>query len=320
MADPSKGNHHNSHGHGPGHTHGHDAAAAGRLKFALILLSITLVAEVAGGLLSHSLALLADAGHVFMDLFAITVSLVAARLAQLPATSTKTYGWHRAEILAALINGALLVILSLFLFYEAWDRLRNPEAILSTPMLIVAAVGLVVNIVIALRLHGHRGRDLNLRSAYLHVLGDALASLGVIAAAIIIALTGWYRIDAIISIGIGLLIFAGAARLLFKAGHVLLEGVPSRISLEAVAKAVGELEGVKSVHDLHIWSVCSHIVSLSCHIHLEPKTPEYHDRMVRTVADMLWRRFSILHPTIQVDYETCGDEIVTQDMEHPKGA
>ena len=315
-----KDNHsnHEHHDHGEHDHDDHDSkgSPAGRLKFAIALLSITLVAEIAGGILTHSLALLADAGHLFLDLFALTLSLIATRLALLPATSTKTYGWHRAEIFAALINGSLLLAMSLILFYEAWHRFQAPAEILAKPMLIVALVGLAVNIIIAFRLHGHHHGDLNLTSAYLHVLGDAGASLGVVIAAVVIALTGWTKVDSLISAGIGVLILVGSARLIFNAGHIFLESVPKGLSLEAVAKAIEEVEGVNSVHDVHIWAMCSHIINLSCHVNIAHKGPQFHDRIVRSVTEMLRRRFCIIHPTIQVDYESCSDEIVSQDMNH----
>ena len=300
------------------HEHDHDSQEEPirRLRFALILLTVTVVAEVIGGILTHSLALLADAGHVFMDLFAMGISLLAARLARQPATAVRTYGWHRAEILAALINGVLLTGLALSLFMGAAKRIQEPREILSGPMLIVAVIGLAVNVVIALKLHGHHAGDLNVRSAYLHVLGDTGASVGVIAAGVVISFTQWYVVDGIVSIGIGLLILVGGLRLIGKAGHILLEGVPGTISLDAVAEAIRNVEGVNSVHDVHIWSVCSHIVSLSCHINIDPKTPEHHDGVIRRVTEMLWENFCIMHPTIQVEYRICGNDIVSQDMKH----
>jgi len=306
---------HSNHDHDHDH-HGDHGSSAGRLKFAIALLSLTFIAEVAGGFLTRSLALLADAGHLFLDLFALTLSLVATRLALLPATSTKTYGWHRAEIFAALINGALLLGMSLLLFREAWHRFHAPAEILAEPMLIVALIGLAVNIIIALRLHGHHEGDLNLTSAYFHVLGDTGASLGVVVAAAVIALTGWTAIDSLISAGIGVLILIGSVRLIFNAGHIFLESVPKGLSLEAVANAIEEVDGVNSVHDVHIWAVCSHIINLSCHVNIDPKGPQFHDQIVRSITEMLQRRFCIIHPTIQVDYESCSDEVVTQDMNH----
>jgi len=309
---------HQGHAHEP-HDHDHGPTAAGQLTFAITLLSLTFVAEVIGGIWTGSLALLADAGHVFMDLFALTLSLVAARLARLPANNTQTYGWHRAEILAALINGTMLIVLSIALYREAWERFQEPSEILTKPMFVVAVIGLIVNIVIAYRLHGHHGSDLNLKSAYLHVLGDTGASVGVVVAAVIISFTGWSWVDPMISAVIGLLILFGAVRLLFNAGHILLESVPKGISLKAVGAAIEEVEGVTKVHDVHIWAVCSHIVNLSCHINIEPRTPAFHDRVVKAISEMLWKRFCIMHPTIQVEYEACSEELVCQDMEHPAG-
>lgn len=286
------------------------------LAFSIALLSITLLAEFIGGLLTGSLALLADAGHVFMDLFALSISLGAALLAKRPPTSTRTYGWHRAEILAAMLNGLLLVVLSLALFREAWNRIHHPSEILAIPMLLVAVVGLGVNIVIALRLHRPHAKDLNLRSAYLHVLGDAGASVGVVLGAIVIHVTGWYMVDSLISTLIGIVILVGAVRLIAQAGHALLEAVPSRLSLHTVADAIRNTEGVKDVHDMHIWAVCSHIVSLSCHVAIDWKGPEDHDRMIRSVSEMLWEKFQIVHSTIQIDYGGCSGPIVGEDMRH----
>lgn len=294
--------------------HGHRATRA--LTFSMALLSFTLVAELIGGWLTGSLALLADAGHVFMDLFALGVSLGAALLARRPPTSTRTFGWHRAEILAAMLNGLLLAALALGLLHAAWERMQHPKAVLAIPMLVVAVMGLAVNIVIAFRLHRPHETDLNLRSAYLHVLGDAGASIGVIIAAVIIHTTGWYMIDPLMSTAICVVILIGAVRLLIQAGHILLEGVPSRLSLQAVAEAIQAVEGVKDVHDVHIWTVCSHIVSLSCHMTIDWNSPEDHDRMTRVVSELLWKKFQIMHSTIQVDYRSCGSPLISTDMEH----
>ena len=299
------------------HEHGVDEHVPAQLRFAIVLLAITLVAEVVGGILSHSLALLADAGHVFMDLFALGMSLAAVTLARQPATTTRTFGWHRVEVLAALLNGLLLIGLALGLLHEAWLRCRAPAAVLSVPMLVVAAIGLVVNVVIAVRLHAHHHDDLNMKSAYLHVVGDTLASVGVVAAALVIMSTGWTVVDPIVSVAINVLILGGAVRVILKSGHILLEGVPDKLSLPVVADAIRTTKGVTNVHDLHIWTVCSHIVSLSCHIGIDSQTPADHDRLIREVREMLQTKFGILHTTIQVDYEQCGTGVVTQDMRHP---
>ncbi len=304
------------------HSHGsfgecdHGASSTKALKFAIGLLAITLIAEVAGGLYAGSLSLLADAGHVFMDLFAMIISLVAVMLSARPASSKRTYGWHRAEILAAMTNGFLLVGLAIGLFHEAIGRLHSDSPVLAIPMLVVAVLGLIVNIVIAFKLHAHHDESLNVKSAYLHVLGDAGASVGVVVAAVIIHFTGWYKADLIITVVIGIIILIGAIRLILRAGHILLESVPEGMSLITVAKAISEIEDVNNVHDVHIWTVCSHITSLSCHINIDWQTAEDHDRIVRAVSEMLWKKFTIMHSTIQVDYKNCSDEIVGQDMKH----
>ena len=303
--------HHHHNGH-----EGHEVHPVEALRFSIMLLAGTLVIEVAGGLLAGSLALLADAGHVFMDLFALTISLGAVLLARRPPTAMRTYGWHRAEILAALINGLLLTGLAFVLFREAWLRIQEPRQVLAMPMLAVAVLGLGINILVAFRLHGSHTPDLNIHSAYLHVLGDTLASAGVVIAAIVIRLTGWYIIDPLMSIVIAVLIVAGALRLMMRAGHVLLESVPFGMSLHSVAEAIRKVEGVNDVHDIHIWTVCSHIISLSCHVNIDWKSAEDHDRVVKAIADMLHRKFCIVHSTIQVDYKNCGNSVVTDDMKH----
>jgi len=287
------------------------------LKLAVGLLSVILVAEVLGAYISHSLALLADAGHVLMDLFSLIISLGAARLATLPATSKRTYGWHRAEILAALINGILLTALAFGLFREAWVRLLHPREVLAMPMLVIAAIGLAANLWIAVRLHG-ASHDLNVRSAYLHVLGDTGASIGVIGGALVIEFTGWNAVDSWLSAMIGVVILIGAVRLILRASHILLEGVPSRLSHEAVSAAIREIDEVEDVHDVHIWTLCSHIINLTCHIKIAWRSPEHHDNVVRHVRDMLWQRFSILHSTIQVDYVACDESVIGKDMVHPE--
>lgn len=299
------------------HNHGHSDSVSGSLIFAISLLSITLVIEVAGGVISRSLALLADAGHLFMDLFAMSISLTASILARRPPTHRRTFGWHRAEVLAAILNGILLIALSAGLVHEAIRRFQHPTEVLALPMLMVAVIGLITNLVIAFKLHGAHGRDLNVRGAYLHVLGDTGASLGVIVAATIIKFTGWEFVDPAVSLLIAAIILIGAFRLIFNASHILLEGVPGHISVKAVADTLKELENVNGVHDIHIWSVCSHILSLSCHVTADWQSPQDHDALVAKVTDTLWHEFGIMHATIQTDYEHCGDKLVAEDMQHP---
>ncbi len=302
--------------HNHAHNHGQDSVSRS-LIFAICLLSITLVIEVIGGIMSGSLALLADAGHLFMDLFAMIISLSASMLARRPPTDRRTFGWHRVEVLAAITNGLLLGILSLGLVREAVLRFHEPEEVLALPMLAVALIGLVTNVIIAFRLHGSRSRDLNVRGAYLHVLGDTAASIGVIAAAVVIKLTGWSFMDPLVSLFIASIIMVGAIRLILSASHILLEAVPRHISVKAVADAITELDKVNGVHDVHIWTVCSHILSLSCHVTADWQSPEEHDKLVTAITDKLWHDFGIMHATIQTDYEHCGGKLVGEDMHHP---
>jgi len=226
------------------HDHDHHHEIMGRrFVIALGITSLILVAEVVGGILSNSLALLSDAGHVFLDAFALALSYVALRIAELPADENHTFGFHRAKVLAALANSLLLFAMVFFIAREAWERWLNPRAVNSGLMLGVAAVGLVANLLVARVLHAHDKDDLNTRSAFWHVLGDALASVGVIAGAILIALTGWYVVDPILSVLISLLILGGAWRIFRESVHILVEGSPAGISARAVAAAMERRKG-----------------------------------------------------------------------------
>ena len=209
----------------------------------MALTALILVAEVGGGLWTGSLALLSDAAHVFLDVFALGMSYVALRLAALPPDDRHTYGFHRMQVLAALFSGATLLLVAFEIFREAWDRFHHPAPVLVGPMLVVAIVGLVVNLVVALVLREHDHHDLNVRSAFLHVVGDALASVGVIAAGIIILLTGWTLADPLVSVLIGLIILLGSGRVLREAVHILAEGMPEGIKASTVAEAMGGVPG-----------------------------------------------------------------------------
>lgn len=287
-----------------------------RLRFGILVIGMVLILEVVGGLLTHSLALLADAAHVFMDVFALALSLGAVALARRPATETRTYGWHRTEIFAALFNSLALLLVSLLIFREAYHRLMLPQQVLAGPMVGVATVGLGANALVAWRMHDPQSHDLNLRSAYLHVLGDLGASIAVVCGGLIMLLTNWHIVDPLLSIGIGLLIVVAAIRLLLETGHILLEGVPRDINLNEVAETVQAMPGVNGVHDLHIWTVCSHIYSLSCHVEVLPEQRPQADRLVADINALLKDKFRITHSTIQIDCPACAQERVTQDLAH----
>lgn len=293
-----------------------DASLNRGFCLAIGLTAVTLFAEIAGGIWTNSLALLSDAAHVFMDLFALVLSLLAIRLARFPATDRRTYGWHRAEILASLINGLTLLLIAAGILTEAWDRLLQPQAIKSREMFIIASVGLVTNLLAAARLHRHAHDDLNVRSAFLHVLGDAVASLGVIIGGIVIYYTGWLVLDAAISALIVLIIGFGALRLLREAGHILLEGVPKHLDLNQVLARMLATEGVKDVHHLHVWSICSHITALSAHIDVDPEYRGRQGEIVGTLEQLLAHDFHITHTTLQADCATCLAGPVIQQLRH----
>lgn len=283
---------------------------------AIALTAVTLVAEVIGGFWTNSLALLSDAAHVFMDLFALVLSLAAIRLARFPATDRRTYGWHRAEIIASLINGSTLLLIALGILHEAWGRLLHPEAVKSKEMFIIASIGLVMNLIVASRLHQHAHDDLNIRSAFLHVVGDAIASVGVIVGGILMLYTQWYVLDALISIGIVLVIGFGAVRILREALHILLEGVPKHIDIEQVVAKMRAVEGVNDVHHLHVWSICSHISALSAHIDIDPEFRLRQGEIVGEIERMLDHDFHITHSTLQGECSRCLTGPVIEQLQH----
>lgn len=293
-----------------------DSAISRRLMFAIILTAITLVAEIIGGIWSNSLALLSDAGHVFLDLFALMLSLGAIKLAAKPPTDIHSYGLHRAEVLASLVNGLTVFIMAVGILYEGSKRFVSPEEVKTTPMLVIAVLGLVANLLAAKGLHGHSHDDLNVRSAFLHVLGDAAASVGVIAGAVLMRYTGWYQADPIISIAIGLLILVGAGRVLREATHILMEGVPRGMSVDQVAAQIRGIEGVLDVHHLNIWSVCSHIFALSAHVEIDPAYDGLRTQLLHTIEHELQHSFHITHTTIQFDCSTCNGGPLIKDLAH----
>lgn len=293
-----------------------DQAISRRLIFAIFLTAITLVAEVVGGIWSNSLALLSDAGHVFLDLFALLLSLGAIKLAAQPPGERHSFGLHRAEVLASLVNGLTVLLMAAGILYEGSKRLISPEEVKTIPMLIVAVLGLIANLLAARGLHGHAHHDLNVRSAFLHVLGDAAASVGVIAGAILMRYTGWYQADPLISIAIGLLILAGAFRLMREAVHILMEGVPRGLSVERVAERIRSVEGVVDVHHLNLWAVCSHIIALSVHVEVDPEYDGQRSQLMHAIEHGLRHSFHITHTTIQLDCSACNGGPLIKELGH----
>lgn len=298
------------HGRGEAYNHEHGSDATGRrrgaerrgLRMTLVLTALILIAEVVGGYLSNSLALLADAGHMLTDVLALALAYAALGFATRPPTARKTYGWYRLEVLAALVNGVTLVVMSLFIFWEAYERMLEPPEVATGTMLAVAAVGLVANAFGLFFLHGHGG-SLNMRGAYLHVLGDLLSSVAVVAGGVFMAFTGIYLVDPLLSVLIGVVIIFSAYRLLRESVDVLLEAIPRGMELEEVGNAIARVEGVIGVHDLHIWSLTSGLHALSCHVEVRTATLAQSDALLGRINDLLRTRFSITHTTIQMESE-----------------
>ena len=298
-----------------------DTQITGKFKIAIALTAVTLAAEVAGGLWTNSLALLSDAAHVFLDLFALILSMTAVKLSTLPASDRHTFGFHRSEVFASFINGLTVFLMALGILYEAWGRFASPQEVKSLQMLVIAVIGLAMNLLAAKALHGHSHDDLNVKSAFLHVVGDAAASVGVIAGGVIMYYTGWYQLDALISVGIGLLILAGAGRVLRDSVHILMEGTPRGLELTEVAAAITDVEGVREVHHLNIWTVCSHILSLSVHVNIDTGNEDRRVAILHTIEHLLAERFHISHTTIQMECADCQDTSIIKEFNHkPRAA
>jgi cobalt-zinc-cadmium efflux system protein len=275
------------------------AKALRRLKLALGLTFVYMLAEAAGGWISNSLALIADAGHMLTDVAALSLTLFAFWFAARPATSKKTYGYYRLEILAAFVNGIALVLISIGILIEAFGRLYTEPEVDGPTLTAIAAGGLIVNIIAAYLLHGDHQHDINIRGAWLHVMGDMLGSVAAIIAGVSIMALGWTWADAVGSALISLIIIYGAWRLILDSVNVLLEGTPPHIDLAAVEEAMTETDGVDGVHDLHVWTISSGIVALSAHISHD-KSVQHYD-LLATVRGKLHDRFGIDHLTIQME-------------------
>jgi cobalt-zinc-cadmium efflux system protein len=293
-----------------------DTRISTKLKIAIALTAITLAAEVAGGLWTNSLALLSDAAHVFLDLFALVLSLAAVQLAGLPTSERHTFGFHRSEVFASFINGLTVFLMGAGILYEAWGRFATPEPVKSGPMLLIAAIGLVMNLLAARTLHSHSHDDLNVKSAFLHVVGDAAASVGVIIGGIVMYYTGWYLLDALLSAAIGLLILTGAGRLMRDATHILMEGSPRGMDLAEVAAAIRDVEGVRDLHHMNVWSVCSHITALSVHVEVATGYEDRRGGLLHRIEHALEHRFHITHTTIQLECSDCNGGPLIKPLQH----
>jgi cobalt-zinc-cadmium efflux system protein len=277
------------------------------LKLALALTCAVLVIELAGGLASHSLALLSDAGHVLTDVFALGLAWFAVAQSNRPADARRSYGYHRVSILAALLNAATLIVIVMAIGYEAVQRLANPQPVQGGIVIVTALVGIAINLFVAFGLR-REAHSLNIRSALMHVVGDLAASVGVVSAGIVILLTGWLYIDSILSLGIAVLIAFGAWGIVRETVNLLMEGTPAEIDLAAVTKEITGTKLVTSMHDLHVWALSSDEVALSCHVVVGDGPLADVEHVVRDLEGRLCTKFAIGHTTIQVEScHPCGE-------------
>ena len=290
------------------HEHNHQHRLQRKFRFAILLTTFVLGIEIVGGILSNSLALLSDAAHVFSDSLSLIMSWLAIYLSTRPATSSRTYGYHRTEVFAAFINGVSLIAISGWIFYEAVHRFMEPEPVKSKEMLVVAIIGFIANMAIVWLFHGEGHKSLNVRSAVLHVIGDALASVGVIVGGAVMYWTGWFVVDPILSCGIGIVILIGAFRVTKEAVHILLEASPKHADAHKVAACINAIGSVKDVHDMHIWSLCSNYLALSTHVSIVEDASRSSHELRQEINDKLQTQFSIFHTTIQIEQVGCPHE------------
>src|SRR6266404_8194935 len=288
------------------HTHHHGSSSTGRrLAWSTIITLSFVFAEAIAGYFSHSLALLSDAGHNFADALALIIAWYGVWIALKPSTARRTFGYHRVGTLAALVNSVSLVVIALLVFWEAIDRLRHPQLVHSTPMIIVAMIAILMNTVISLWLRGGAKKDLGVRSAYVHMLGDAISAAGVVVAGLVVAFTGASIADAVASILIGLLILASSWGILKESVNVLLEAIPAGMNMAEVEQTIANVHGVLAVHDLHVWTVGSGMVCCSCHVMVNEQSVRSGENVLRAVTEELAHNFDIAHTTIQVEVEGC---------------
>ncbi len=287
------------------HTHG-TGSSERSLRWALALTGSFLIAEVVAGILTGSLALISDAAHMLTDTVAIAIALAAIRIGKRPPDARRTFGYQRFEILAAAFNALLLFAVAAYILFEAWQRLRNPVPVASLGMLVVATLGLLVNLASMRLLAGGKDASLNVKGAYLEVWSDMLGSIGVIAAALVIRFTGWTWVDTVVAVAIGLWVLPRTWILLRDTVNILLEGVPEGIDPDAVAKAMTSVPGVASVHHLHVWAITSGSVNLTAHVVVERGAPA-EDEVMPALRTLLHDRFAIEHTTLQCESRPCED-------------
>lgn len=280
-----------------------------RVQVALALTGTFMLVEVAGGILSGSLALLADAGHMLTDTMALALSAIAFRVSSRPADAKRSYGYQRFQILAAFVNGLSLFVIVGWILFEAVQRILNPSVVMGQTMLIVAAAGLIINIIVFFVLHGGDQDNLNMRGAALHVLGDLLGSVAAIIAALIILSTGWMPIDPILSVGVAMLIFRSAWHLVKRSAHILLEGAPEWLDVDEMqSKIIASNPEVKEIHHVHVWGLTPQHPMLTMHVALRQIQSDT-TTTIRSIKDLLRKEYGINHSTIEVECDDCADEL-----------
>jgi cobalt-zinc-cadmium efflux system protein len=277
-----------------------------KLKFGIMLTGFILVVEVAGGLLSNSLALLSDAGHVFADVIALSLSWYGVKQAERPASGRMTFGYHRVGVMVAVVNAISIFAIALVVFYEAYRRLQQPPEVNSLLMLSVAIVGLIANLFVASWLHREQKGNLNVRSAFRHALGDALASIGVIVGGAIILLSGWFLVDPIISIFIGFIIILAAWGILKEGLRVLLEATPKQVNIAEMVDTLNRMPGVKDVHDIHVWSISAEVNAMSCHVLIDDLPTSQAAGIRQKIEEVLRQQFYIEHTALQMECQQCS--------------
>ena len=275
------------------------------LVMALVIILVIMAAEIIGGILSNSLALLSDAGHMLVDTLALALSLVAITMARRPATRTRTYGYHRMEVLAALANGITVGLVSFYIFYEAYQRFLTLPTVKPPLMLLAATVGLIANLVAIVLLRKGSITSLNIKAALWHVIGDTISSVGVIIAGIIIWLTGWAMADPIIAVLIGVIILWGAVRLVRESVDILAETVPKHIPVDKVIEVIKKIPGVDDMHDIHIWTLTSGVYALSAHLLITNQMVSGSSKIIQAAQQDLEWHFNITHSTLQLECEKC---------------
>ncbi len=287
------------------HDHPHTPTTGRKLQLSLWVTVVFIVVELVAGIKAQSLALLSDAGHNFTDALALGLAWFAFYVQGKPPSETKTFGYHRAGVLSAFVNAMTLVVLALFIFYESYARFLNPRVVSEDIMMVVAGAGLVVNVVVMWALHADSRHDLNIRGAFIHMLGDALSSVGIIIGAVAISMTGAQWIDPLLSVLIGVLILWSGWGIIRESIHILLEGLPKGMKRDVVCEALRSVKGVVDVHDMHIWSLSSNAHALSCHALIEDIPPSASKKILGEMNGILAERFHIHHTTIQFEHIEC---------------